>query len=123
MNRHSSRRGISIEYAIVLMAVVLAFAALLLTLALSSNARADDYGNYLARKQLLDEIGEAFLAGEKDLQTAYAEQIAEYSLVLDEGESALTVSRKKTDGTAGSVLLTIVTDEEQNCLRYVYGKI
>ena len=105
------------------MAVVLAFAALLLTLALSSNARADDYGNYLARKQVLDEIGEAFLAGEKDLQTAYAEQIAEYSLVLDEGESALTVSRKKTDGTAGSVLLTIVTDEEQNCLRYVYGKI
>lgn len=122
MNRQFFRRAVSLEYAIVLMAVVLTFTALLLTLALSTNNRSADYRDYLAQKQVLDELGDAFLDGERDLEGTYAEQIAAYSLVVDEGENSLTVCRKKEDGTAGSVLLTVITDGEGNCSRYVYGK-
>lgn len=122
MNRQFFRRAVSLEYAIVLMAVVLTFTALLLTLALSTNNRSADYSNYLAQKQVLDELGDAFLDGERDLEGTYAEQIAAYSLVVEEGENSLTVCRKKEDGTAGSVLLTVITDGEGNCSRYVYGK-
>ena len=122
MNRQFFRRAVSLEYAIVLMAVVLTFTALLLTLALSTNNRSADYRDYLARKQVLDELGDAFLDGERDLEGTYAEQIAAYSLVVEEGENSLTVCRKKEDGTAGSVLLTVITDGEGNCSRYVYGK-
>lgn len=122
MNRQFFRRAVSLEYAIVLMAVVLTFTALLLTLALSTNNRSADYSNYLAQKQVLDELGDAFLDGERDLEGTYAEQITAYSLVVEEGENSLTVCRKKEDGTAGSVLLTVITDGEGNCSRYVYGK-
>ena len=122
MSRQFFRRAVSLEYAIVLMAVVLTFTALLLTLALSTNNRSADYSNYLARKQVLDELGDAFLDSERDLEGTYAEQIAAYSLVVEEGENSLTVCRKKEDGTAGSVLLTVITDGEGNCSRYVYGK-
>lgn len=122
MNRQFFRRAVSLEYAIVLMAVVLTFTALLLTLALSTNNRSADYSDYLARKQVLDELGDAFLDGERDLEGTYAEQITAYSLVVEEGENSLTVCRKKEDGTAGSVLLTVITDGEGNCSRYVYGK-
>lgn len=122
MSRQFFRRAVSLEYAIVLMAVVLTFTALLLTLALSTNNRSADYSNYLAQKQVLDELGDAFLDGERDLEGTYAEQIAAYSLVVEEGENSLTVCRKKEDGTAGSVLLTVITDGEGNCSRYVYGK-
>lgn len=122
MNRQFFRRAVSLEYAIVLMAVVLTFTALLLTLALSTNNRSADYSDYLAQKQVLDELGDAFLDGERDLEGTYAEQIAAYSLVVEEGENSLTVCRKKEDGTAGSVLLTVITDGEGNCSRYVYGK-
>ena len=122
MNRQFFRRAVSLEYAIVLMAVVLTFTALLLTLALSTNNRSADYSNYLAQKQVLDELGDAFLDGERDLEGTYAEQIAAYSLVVEEGENSLTVCRKKEDGTAGNVLLTVITDGEGNCSRYVYGK-
>ena len=122
MNRQFFRRAVSLEYAIVLMAVVLTFTALLLTLALSTNNRSADYRDYLAQKQVLDELGDAFLDGERDLEGTYAEQIAAYSLVVEEGENSLTVCRKKEDGTAGSVLLTVITDGEGNCSRYVYGK-
>ena len=122
MSRQFFRRAVSLEYAIVLMAVVLTFTALLLTLALSTNNRSADYSDYLARKQVLDELGDAFLDGERDLEGTYAEQIAAYSLVVEEGENSLTVCRKKEDGTAGNVLLTVITDGEGNCSRYVYGK-
>lgn len=122
MSRQFFRRAVSLEYAIVLMAVVLTFTALLLTLALSTNNRSADYSNYLAQKQVLDELGDAFLDGERNLEGTYAEQIAAYSLVVEEGENSLTVCRKKEDGTAGSVLLTVITDGEGNCSRYVYGK-
>lgn len=122
MSRQFFRRAVSLEYAIVLMAVVLTFTALLLTLALSTNNRSADYSDYLAQKQVLDELGDAFLDGERDLEGTYAEQIAAYSLVVEEGENSLTVCRKKEDGTAGSVLLTVITDGEGNCSRYVYGK-
>ena len=122
MNRQFFRRAVSLEYAIVLMAVVLTFTALLLTLALSTNNRSADYSDYLAQKQVLDELGDAFLDGERDLEGTYAEKIAAYSLVVEEGENSLTVCRKKEDGTAGSVLLTVITDGEGNCSRYVYGK-
>ena len=122
MSRQFFRRAVSLEYAIVLMAVVLTFTALLLTLALSTNNRSADYSNYLAQKQVLDELGDAFLDGERDLEGTYAEQIAAYSLVVEEGENSLTVCRKKEDGTAGNVLLTVITDGEGNCSRYVYGK-
>lgn len=122
MNRQFFRRAVSLEYAIVLMAVVLTFTALLLTLALSTNNRSADYRDYLAQKQVLDELGDAFLDGERDLEGTYAEQIVAYSLVVEEGENSLTVCRKKEDGTAGSVLLTVITDGEGNCSRYVYGK-
>ena len=122
MNRQFFRRAVSLEYAIVLMAVVLTFTALLLTLALSTNNRSADYRDYLAQKQGLDELGDAFLDGERDLEGTYAEQIVAYSLVVEEGENSLTVCRKKEDGTAGSVLLTVITDGEGNCSRYVYGK-
>ena len=122
MNRQFFRRAVSLEYAIVLMAVVLTFTALLLTLALSTNNRSADYSDYLAQKQVLDELGDAFLDGERGLEGTYAEQSAAYSLVVEEGENSLTVCRKKEDGTAGSVLLTVITDGEGNCSRYVYGK-
>ena len=83
--KNSLRRAVSLEYAVVLMAVVLVFAALLIALSSYSFARADDYGEYLSRKQFLDEVGESFLDGETDLASAYADGLSEHSLTLAQG--------------------------------------
>lgn len=115
-------RAVSLEYAVVLMAVVLVFAALLVTLAMYSHGRADDYGDYLSRKQFLDEVGEAFLDGETELASKYGDGLAEYSLILTQNETELVVSRVRGDGTAGAAVLTVRT-ENGTCIRYVYGKI
>ena len=76
--KNSLRRAVSLEYAVVLMAVVLVFAALLIALSSYSFARADDYGEYLSRKQFLDEVVESFLDGETDLASVYADGLSEH---------------------------------------------
>ena len=122
--KKSLRRAVSLEYAVVLMAVVLVFAALLIALSSYSFARADDYGEYLSRKQFLDEVGESFLDGETDLASAYADGLSEHSLTLTQDETQLVISRLRSDGTAGAAVLTVVTKgETRTCIRYVYGKL
>lgn len=110
----------AIEYAILLMVVSVALIALLATLAFVSAEQSAGYRTYLARKQLLDEIGAAYAegSGEAELKTAYGEKLRESGMELTVEENRLLVRK---DGSGG-VLLTVV-EEGGRIVRYVYGEI
>lgn len=58
------KKGLTIEYAILMMALSVAFIALVLTTASISNKNAASYQNYAQRKAVLDEIGQAYITAQ-----------------------------------------------------------
>lgn len=56
------KRGLTIEYAVLMMVLSVAFIALVLTTASVYNKNAASYQNYAERKQYLDEIGNAYVS-------------------------------------------------------------
>lgn len=107
MNGVSGRRGgktcraLTIEYAIIMMVLVTAFIALILSSATLVTRRATDYSEYIEVKAFLDEAAHVFLvAGDKEnslvsyMENSYG---CEFSvsenelLVVSSGETLLTV--------------------------------
>jgi len=60
--RHHSRSGLTIEYAIVMMTLVIAFSALILFTASLGTERAVSYQTYVEDKAFLDEVASVFIA-------------------------------------------------------------
>lgn len=131
--KHILRRALTIEYAIVMMALVTAFVALILTTATLTTERAIEYRTYIERKAVLDEIGDAFIrkyvGGEEniDLQQIVDsdEDKATNNFYLTETQTELIVHRGSERSTIElHVVLELTQSEEGEALRvalYRYG--
>lgn len=116
--RRRLRRGLTIEYAIVLMALVAAFVGLILITARLTTESAVQYRTYTERKAYLDEIGDGFL---REPETFDAEEYAgnEFGFTVTVSEDRLTLTVTRTDSS--SVALRVMVDAEGECLQYSYG--
>ena len=116
--RRRLRRGLTIEYAIVLMALVAAFVGLILITARLTTESAVQYRTYTERKAYLDEIGDGFL---REPETFDAEEYAgnEFGFTVTVSEDRLTLTVTRTDSS--SVALRVRVDAEGECLQYRYG--
>lgn len=115
-------RAFTIEYAIVLMVIVIAFTGLLLTLAIVTNNYSKAYQEYLEYKRDLDSLGEAFLGGEsiEDLKQSASSLLSQHDLSIDETEAGTLIIRH---GTNGTVALTVQLSSDGGVVRYIYGEI
>lgn len=116
--RRRLRRGLTIEYAIVLMALVAAFVGLILITARLTTESAVQYRTYTERKAYLDEIGDGFL---REPETFDAEEYAgnEFGFTVTVSEDWRTLTVTRTDSS--SVALRVRVDAEGECLQYSYG--
>lgn len=116
--RRRLRRGLTIEYAIVLMALVAAFVGLILITARLTTESAVQYRTYTERKAYLDEIGDGFL---REPETFDAEEYAgnEFGFTVTVSEDRRTLTVTRTDSS--SVALRVMVDAEGECLQYSYG--
>lgn len=55
------KRALTIEYVLILMTIVTAFVAVILTTSTVLNNRSVDYQNYIERKRFLDEVGFVYI--------------------------------------------------------------
>lgn len=122
--RKEGKRGVVVEYAVVLMLVVTVFGVLIVTVAAQATKYSDAYGIYLERKMFLDEIGrlseQKYIDGlEIDFNEYLGENNAFGYTVTDDDRGKVTVEGKE------SILLTVIYRRENNSWRlveYVYGK-
>ena len=113
-------RAFTIEYAIVLMVIVIAFTGLLLTLAMVTNNYSRAYEEYLEYKRDLDSLGEAFLGGEsiEDLKQSASSLLTQHDLSIDDTQAFTLVVRH---GENGAVALTVQLSADGTLLKYIYG--
>lgn len=115
-------RAFTIEYAIVLMVIVIAFTGLLLTLAMVTNNYSKDYEEYLEYKRDLDALGDSFIRGESSIEELRdSSLLAEHDLTIDDASvDAQTLIIRH--GTNGTVALTVQL-ADGTVIRYIYGEI
>lgn len=123
--RKNRKKGLTIEYVLVLMLITAVFGALIVTVAAQGNGYSKAYGIYLERKMFLDEIGvlseRKYIDQENIDFSNYSEEnnIFGYK-VLDDNNGKITVKSKE------SVLLTVLYRQENGIWQleqYVYGEI
>ena len=92
------KRGLTIEYVLVMMALVAAFIVLVLTTVSLTSERAGAYREYIERKALLDDIGQSFidarLAGETP--DAFSDNEENFQWIVS-GDSLIVKSLKKIE--------------------------
>ena len=96
-------RALTIEYAILMMLIVTAFVALILTSATLTTDTAADYSDYISAKSYLDRAGDTYIreGGVEGCLSDFQEN--EYGFTLEYDENALTV--KEGDRIALTVRL------------------
>ncbi len=117
------KRALTIEYAIIMMTLVAAFAAMILTVAGSTSVSAVDYRDYTERKAYLDEVGQAFIentleGGSNDL---HAIEGNEWGYYIQSDSTELRVFRGDAS-TLNNVDL-YVRVEGGALVAYVYGTL
>ena len=94
------KRGLTIEYVLVMMALVAAFIVLVLTTVSLTSERAGSYREYIERKALLDDIGQSFidarLAGETPDLDAFSDNEENFQGIVS-GDSLIVKSLKKIE--------------------------
>jgi len=60
--KHSYKRGLTIEYVLVMMFIIIAFIAVMLTTMTFSSEKAGEYREYIDQKQFLDNMADTFIA-------------------------------------------------------------
>ena len=94
------KRGLTIEYVLVMMALVAAFIVLVLTTVSLTSERAGAYREYIERKALLDDIGQSFidarLAGETPDLDAFSDNEENFQWIVS-GDSLIVKSLKKIE--------------------------
>lgn len=122
------KRALAIEYAIVMMVLVAAFSAAVLTTATLTSQSADSYRDYTEKKRYLDSVGAAYIANRCDGASYdldaieggepfgyYLEQYSD-TLYVRSGASVdsidLFISLQDTDG-----------DGKLEVVRYIYGML
>ena len=118
--------ALTIEYAIVMMTIVAAFAGLVLTMATVTSGNVSDYRDYVERKAFIDEAADTYIraraAGEEaDLDALYAGN--EWNLRFLSTDDTLTVLHGESHAT---VVLTVRLadadgDGVPEPVMYVYG--
>ena len=96
-----AKRGLTIEYVLVMMALVAAFIVLVLTTVSLTSERAGAYREYIERKALIDDIGQSFidarLAGETpDLEAEFSDNGENLQWIIS-GNSLIVKSLKKIE--------------------------
>ena len=116
-------RAFTIEYAIVLMVIVIAFTGLLLSLAMVTNNYSKAYEEYLEYKRDLDALGDSFIGGESTVEELCGSALlAEHDLTIDDASvDAETLIVRH--GTNGKVALTVQLSSDGAVIRYIYGEI
>ena len=116
-------RAFTIEYAIVLMVIVIAFTGLLLSLAMVTNNYSKAYEEYLKYKRDLDALGDFFIGGESTVEELRGSALlAEHDLTIDDASvDAETLIVRH--GTNGKVALTVQLSSDGAVIRYIYGEI
>ncbi len=116
-------RAFTIEYAIVLMVIVIAFTGLLLSLAMVTNNYSKAYEEYLEYKRDLDALGDSFIGGESTVEELRGSALlAEHDLTIDDASvDAETLIVRH--GTNGKVALTVQLSSDGAVIRYIYGEI
>lgn len=119
-------RALTIEYAIVMMTIVAAFAGLVLTMATVTSDNVADYRDYVERKAFVDEAADTYIraraAGEEaDLDALYGGN--EWNLRFLSTDDTLTVLHGESHAT---VVLTVRLadadgDGTPEPVMYVYG--
>lgn len=115
-------RAFTIEYAIVLMVIVIAFTGLLLTLAMVTNNYSKAYQEYLEYKRDLDALGDSFISGECSIEELDSALLAEHDLTIDAAsvDNGMLIIRH---GENGTVALTVQLSSDGGVVRYIYGEI
>ena len=118
--------ALTIEYAIVMMTIVAAFAGLVLTMATVTSGNVSDYRDYVERKAFIDEAADTYIraraAGEEaDLDALYGGN--EWNLRFLSTDHTLTVLHGESHAT---VVLTVRLadadgDGTPEPVMYVYG--
>lgn len=118
--------ALTIEYAIVMMTIVAAFAGLVLTMATVTSDNVSDYRDYVERKAFIDEAADTYIraraAGEEaDLDALYGGN--EWNLRFLSTDDTLTVLHGESHAT---VVLTVRLadadgDGVPEPVAYVYG--
>lgn len=116
-------RAFTIEYAIVLMVIVIAFTGLLLSLAMVTNNYSKAYEEYLEYKRGLDALGDSFIGGESTVEELRGSALlAKHDLTIDDASvDAETLIVRH--GTNGKVALTVQLSSDGAVIRYIYGEI
>ncbi len=124
--RRALARALTIEYAIVMMTIVAAFAGLVLTMATVTSGNVSDYRDYVERKAFIDEAADTYIraraAGEEaDLDALYGGN--EWNLRFLSTDDTLTVLHGESHAT---VVLTVRLadadgDGTPEPVMYVYG--
>ena len=116
-------RAFTIEYAIVLMVIVIAFTGLLLSLAMVTNNYSKAYEEYLEYKRDLDALGDSFIGGESTVEELRGfALLAEHDLTIDDAsvDAEMLIVRH---GINGKVALTVQLSSDGAVIRYIYGEI
>lgn len=116
-------RAFTIEYAIVLMVIVIAFTGLLLSLAMVTNNYSKAYEEYLEYKRDLDALGDSFISGESSIEELRGSALLkEHDLTIDDAsvDAQMLIVRH---GTNGTVALTVQLSSDGGVVRYIYGEI
>lgn len=116
----------TIEYAIVLMVIVIAFTGLLLSLAMVTNNYSKAYQEYLDYKRDLDALGDSFISGESTVEELRKSALlAEHDLTIDAAsvEDEMLIIRHGTNGAVALTVQLSSDDEGVRVVRYIYGEI
>lgn len=119
-------RAFTIEYAIVLMVIVIAFTGLLLSLAMVTNNYSKAYQEYLDYKRDLDALGDSFISGESTVEELRnSALLAEHDLTIDAAsvEEEMLIIRHGTNGAVALTVQLSSDDEGVRVVRYIYGEI
>lgn len=119
-------RAFTIEYAIVLMVIVIAFTGLLLSLAMVTNNYSKAYQEYLDYKRDLDALGDSFISGESTVEELRnSALLAEHDLTIDAAsvEDEMLIIRHGTNGAVALTVQLSSDDEGVRVVRYIYGEI
>lgn len=119
-------RAFTIEYAIVLMVIVIAFTGLLLSLAMVTINYSKAYQEYLDYKRDLDALGDSFISGESSIEKLRdSALLAEHDLTIDAAsvEDEMLIIRHGTNGAVALTVQLSSDDEGVRVVRYIYGEI
>lgn len=120
-------RGLTIEYIIVLMTIIAAFAGAMLTIAGLSGDSSKEYMEYTERKRYLDAVGKAYIANrcgtDEDLLLSSIPGGEKYGYTIEEYTDTLYVRRGNTPDLVDLYIKLADTDGDgvPEPVAYVYG--